>query len=294
QSAFTFRWKHALHFLPFLIFALLIPAFFHESILSWRSVGYGMLTVFDPFNEDLTAWNYAYGSIFIGQFLHAFVYTALSYRFVKQQEIEARELTSSLHIGSFRWLKRFQLMNLIILVGVGIFVYYLFETQVYRRQMDYFLVLPIAISTYAYSLLAFLNPQQLWAGNLPDRREKYQKSSLSKKHSREMVEGVRSIMETQKPFLNADLRLTELAEIMSISPHHLSQVINENLQLNFYDFINQYRVEEAKALIEKEPETNLLQIGIAAGFNNKNSFNNAFKKHMGLTPSTYRKEIHQK
>ena len=59
---------------------------------------------------------------------------------------------------------------------------------------------------------------------------------------------------------------------------------------NFFDYINSYRVAEAKEKIAKEPAQTLLQIAYAVGFNSKNSFNSAFKKHVGMTPSAYRKK----
>ncbi len=75
---------------------------------------------------------------------------------------------------------------------------------------------------------------------------------------------------------------------MGVSTHHLSQSINEILKLNFYELINRYRVEEAKNKIREETEKSLLQVAFEVGFNNKASFNNAFKKHVGMTPSKYR------
>ena len=96
-------------------------------------------------------------------------------------------------------------------------------------------------------------------------------------------------MDEEKPYLSPNLRLATLADQLQLSTHHLSQIINENLDSNFYDFINQYRIKAAQKLIEEKPHYTLLQVAIEVGFNNKTSFNNAFKKHGGMSPSQYRK-----
>ena len=73
---------------------------------------------------------------------------------------------------------------------------------------------------------------------------------------------------------------------------YLSQVINAHTGLNFYDFISQYRIEEAKKILS-EPFTNktVLEVLYEVGFNSKSSFNTAFKKFTGVTPTHYKKEI---
>ncbi len=100
-------------------------------------------------------------------------------------------------------------------------------------------------------------------------------------------------METNKPYLNPLLSLNILANEISISPKHLSQILNNSIQQNFYHYINSYRIEEVKKKlsdnIKKQGRDNILEIAYEAGFNSKNSFNAAFKKHTGMTPSEFRK-----
>ncbi len=98
-------------------------------------------------------------------------------------------------------------------------------------------------------------------------------------------------METNKPYLDPELTLIDLAEQVSISRNLLSQVINNSVGDNFYNFINKFRVEEVKELISKDlnRQYTILALAQDAGFNSKSSFNNIFKKITGLTPSQYRK-----
>ena len=95
----------------------------------------------------------------------------------------------------------------------------------------------------------------------------------------------------KKPFLNGELTASELADELEMSRHQLSQILNYQLGLNFYDFINEYRVEEFKSRLKLSENNNLTLLGIAydSGFNSKTTFNTIFKKVTGLTPSQYKK-----
>jgi AraC-like DNA-binding protein len=127
----------------------------------------------------------------------------------------------------------------------------------------------------------------------PGGKKKYEKSALSEDMATQYLRKLESYMKSEKPYLNSDLTLPELANKLSISIHHLSQVINEKYQKNFFEFINKYRVEEAKELFKdtKKNHLNIAAIGYESGFNSNSSFNAVFKKTTGLTPSEYRKTV---
>jgi AraC-like DNA-binding protein len=101
-----------------------------------------------------------------------------------------------------------------------------------------------------------------------------------------------SLMESEKLFLDNDLNLPAVAEKLGISIHEASFLINETAKDNFYNFINKYRVEEAKRLLAsaKMEQLNILGIAFASGFNSKTTFNTTFKKIVGISPSQYSKE----
>jgi AraC-like DNA-binding protein len=86
--------------------------------------------------------------------------------------------------------------------------------------------------------------------------------------------------------------LPTVAEKLDISIHEASFLINEAARDNFYNFINKYRVEEAKKLLAsaKMEELNIVGIAFASGFNSKTTFNTTFKKMVGISPSQYSKQ----
>ncbi|GAA4111437.1 hypothetical protein GCM10022393_09130 [Aquimarina addita] len=120
--------------------------------------------------------------------------------------------------------------------------------------------------------------------------KRYQNSSLKEEQRQEFMEKILEIMATKRPYLDPKLTQNTLSEQLQISKHHFSEVININFGKNFYGFINLYRVEEAKKIINTD-DKNLTMIAIAynSGFNSKASFNRVFKEVTGITPSEYKK-----
>ena len=96
-------------------------------------------------------------------------------------------------------------------------------------------------------------------------------------------------MKTEKPYLNSQLSISMLAEQIKIPSNHLSQIINEQEGKNFFEFVNNYRIEEVKQRIieNQDKKFTLLAIAYDSGFNSKSSFNRIFKKQEGLTPNQY-------
>ncbi len=101
-----------------------------------------------------------------------------------------------------------------------------------------------------------------------------------------------ALMEKEKMYLDNDLNLPTIAEKLGISIHEASFLINETAGDNFYNYINKYRVEEAKRLLAstKMEQLNILGIAFASGFNSKTTFNTTFKKIVGISPSQFSKE----
>lgn len=131
--------------------------------------------------------------------------------------------------------------------------------------------------------------QQLAAKN--KKAPKYVTSSLKPDTIEFLLEELTQHMTQEKPYLNPDLNYDYFLEKLSIPRHHFSQILNNNLQQNFFDFINAYRIAEAKQLLQQHPKMTILEILYAVGFNSKSSFNTAFKKATQLTPTQYRQQV---
>lgn len=98
-------------------------------------------------------------------------------------------------------------------------------------------------------------------------------------------------MINRKPFLDPDMNLIKLAELFGTTSHRLSYIINTGFNKNFFNFINMYRVEEAKSMLldPKMTQYSILGVAFEAGFNSKTSFNKTFKQFTGVTPTDFKK-----
>ncbi|HQL83379.1 MAG TPA: helix-turn-helix domain-containing protein, partial [Spirochaetota bacterium] len=86
-----------------------------------------------------------------------------------------------------------------------------------------------------------------------------------------------------------DLSLNTLAERLDLTPHQLSRFLNEKLGMNFSNYINSFRIAEARKLIREDPARSVISICFHVGFNSKSAFNNAFRKHTGTNPKEVRR-----
>jgi AraC-like DNA-binding protein len=120
-------------------------------------------------------------------------------------------------------------------------------------------------------------------------RKKYPKSGLSEEVSGELHRELKRLMTEDALYKKRDLSINDLASKLGVHPNYLSQTINQKEKKNYYDFVNTYRIEEFKRLIErqKNQQFTLLSLAYECGFSSKTSFNRYFKKATGQTPSQY-------
>jgi AraC-like DNA-binding protein len=224
-----------------------------------------------------------------------------------------------------RWLQQFAYFTLAILL-LGMVAFYAKKleipvlTEIYRYHLHYLCVI-IMIYWIGYKALA----QPRIFGQLPQKAvnamaqpnaetntnvtvlnhtpelgepttiaapavaKKYQKSIVKPHDAQTYLDLLLAYMEAGKPYRQSNITIQELAAEINIPKHHLSQVINDKLGKNFYDFINQYRVAEAQLMLVNPKYKHLTNLAIAeeAGFNSKATFNAVFKKQTGQTPSEY-------
>lgn len=116
---------------------------------------------------------------------------------------------------------------------------------------------------------------------------KYIKSGLTDSLSFELKLELIQLFNQEKLYKRSDINLDLVAQELNTTRHNTSQLINEQFRMNFRELINTYRIKEAKELLEKNNKSNIIDIAYEVGYNNKVSFNKAFKKDTGLTPSQY-------
>ena len=148
------------------------------------------------------------------------------------------------------------------------------------------LIFSIAIVFYYLTYLFVFNSDFI---NLPIN--KYKNSSLNDDDIQTFVSRMKEVMEQQKLYLNQDLSLQSFSEKTTISKHYISEILNTHLNKTFTQFVNEYRVQEFIKLYTNNQNNQYSILGIAnsVGFKNKATFNTAFKKIKGESPSKYRK-----
>lgn len=131
------------------------------------------------------------------------------------------------------------------------------------------------------------------SGNQGNTPERYVKSSFADGKPNELIQLLEKTMLNKKPYLNPRLNANELASMINISRHALSELLNDKIGTSFYDYVNGFRVREFKAKVDDSSNNHLTLLGIAleSGFNSKSSFNLIFKKAEGITPTQYKKAI---
>lgn len=119
--------------------------------------------------------------------------------------------------------------------------------------------------------------------------QKYERSALDGEQSSRIAQKIETAMTRDKLYLDSSLSLRKLSGHISVSPNYISQTLNETMGVNFFDYVNKYRVETAKTFLIHGEDT-VLDIAMKVGFNAKSSFYTAFKKETQQTPTGFRKD----
>ncbi|MBN2426560.1 MAG: AraC family transcriptional regulator [Calditrichaceae bacterium] len=225
--------------------------------------------------------------------VHLFSYGVACIFLVSGYKIALEKNFSNIDQVRLRWLQFliYAYTFLIFIPPLKIFLDY-FSIR-FITNIDEILTLYITIWIFAIAFYWMHMPHIVIHHLNTQAKEKYSTSSLTKEKSRFLLVHLQKFMKEQKPYLNPDLALSDLASQLNVRPHYLSQVINGKLGYRFFDFVNHYRIEEVKQMIQNNDNSSFALLGLAfeAGFNNKVSFNKAFKKFTGLTPSKFRMSL---
>ncbi|MGB8193278.1 MAG: helix-turn-helix domain-containing protein [Chitinophagaceae bacterium] len=293
DKSYKTTFKTILHFLPSLIVLLVMMPFYSmsdEAKVSFMSgVAQGGIM-------KIPAGQLVFMGAHVAQTV---AYIFASSRFIGNKEEELKEYSSNVVVvKKLEWLKAFSLYFSIYFLLYFIVVVLLGFINSYQVQLDYVLLLITSISIYAIGYSAISNPEIFKAfpefelQSLESNKETPINNSRNSNRFPELKEKLIQFMDSNKPYLKSDLKISDLAESLSVPAYQLSQLINDEFLVNFYDFINKYRVEEAKKLLVEDTRNyKILAIAYEVGFNSKATFNRVFKKFTDLTPSEFKEKF---
>ncbi len=276
EQAFRLRWWDALHLIPFMYI-----------LLQWIPV-YGwpadakLKVIAQTFQGHRPGFLY----VILGNshLILVFIYTLISWWFLKNRTTSKKQLVPRL-----KWLLRFAyFLSVFLLADIGIQIaFWFFAWDGTTMELLLVLILAAAIHVLGYAVLG--RDRVLPALNIG----KYAHSSLHDSIIAQHQKRIMDYLEQQRPWLDAGFSMGDLSEALGIPRHHISQVLNEGLHLSFHDLISHYRVELfKKRLLAGEAEKYSIQgLAINCGFGSKSSFNRAFKKVAGCTPTEWLKSV---
>ena len=269
-----------LHLIPYLLLTSLL--------LSLRSFRSG--TSEDIIQNNLP-WQYYVLSSSV--YAHFFAYLGLTYKSLQKYRQIIKNNYSQIDQINLDWLS-FSLNTFGLLTFVSL-VHNFITLTGNESVLIVTLILLLVFIFYFVNrvILKALRQPEIFAGLTRNELSKYQGSTLTPGQLEEYKKQLMDLCITEKPYLNPQVTLADLADKLSVSTKHLSQVINQSFNKSFFDFINAYRVQEAQAILKEPADEKLtvLEVMYEVGFNSKSSFNTAFKKETGQTPSEFRKKI---
>jgi AraC-like DNA-binding protein len=283
-----------LHFLPFITLTLVTE-------IGWQlKPRPAKLTILDHiYIRNIPAYQY-WDIGFI--FLHFFVYIAFSLLLIRHFRRRLGDRFSDLQRLNISWLSSTLLFFTIAMIVAALNG---FMGLTPLANYFYFVFTIILLILFVYINVVILKAMQrpaLFAGMKEEEPpamgevppamgiRKYAGSVLTPEESKGLLDRLQQHMQTTKPYLEPELTLEELSTQLSLRPKILSQVINENTGQNFFDFINRYRIGEAKRMLTDPTDKKITvqEVLYVVGFNSKSSFNTLFKKYTGLTPSEFK------
>ncbi|ASW72989.1 DNA-binding protein [Chryseobacterium piperi] len=290
-SDFKFKPKYIIHLLPFLIAnIILIPRFYTVDIASKIDFIMNRQTRIElQFNHVL----------FHMQVLIYFVAIFMLLRKSKKLYLENNAGTS---IHSYHWLFQFTVVLTVLYLIAILKNIFKFSDYPYISEWIKIGILVLQLFIVCWYLFKALNNPDLFrnidsklklvSDIILEEKENEPEVVNEKEYNEELLK-LKNYMISEKPFLNPSLTIQDISKDIEIPVRDLSLLINHQLGQHFFDFINTYRIESAMAIL-KDTEKNkvtVLEILYEVGFNSKSSFNTAFKKHTGITPTEYRKAL---
>jgi AraC-like DNA-binding protein len=277
--------KYYLHLLPFV-------AFLGIALLWYRQ--FDLIKVPFPNGSSI-------GLIYVINFVFFLLQSLYYWRIIRvrlvKHQVNVQDTYSiespHLNLSWLKWLSKFVFGGFALFIIIDT-IFYLSNIILFDGSI--FLHCGLLIAIYSFSFWGF-RQEAIFEGQKFKRFEKDEDAKEAQEvelpsYEDKDIERLMHYLAKEKPFLQRNLTIGDLAEALNMVQYRLSELINVRLEKNFFTLINEYRVEEAKSRILAPEYQNytLAAIGFDSGFNSKSSFHDLFKKHTGLTPSQFRKE----
>lgn len=266
-STTDMRSGYMVHLIPFIIVVLILVPFFINS----------------PSEKIAFMENYLSGQgSFLGKILfwlgmvHLVFYLAISLRCIKKRKEKSKTLFFS---GLFIIYLVFLTM-IVIEISINLASYFVFISSDLMDSIDL-----IFISLFLYSL-GFRS----FFTSLNKKRGTYAGTTITG-DEKQILNGVIETLIKNEFYLDPDITLEEFAKKSGYHRNQISRFVNQELGLNFKDWVNNYRIEYFKNSLITKPEENILNLAFDAGFKSKSTYNTLFKKKYNLTPGSYRKKF---
>ena len=249
--------------------------------IGWK-IHFGVLVIFivvagliKPYESNVEFWNrYFVWFIYFVWCCYLMAATILMSSTLKKCFKKQTNCTTAEH-----WLIAVLLANILIFSAyiIGYFYLYLIGT--------------ITFSVVFYALLIFLLFKRNRESIFQDIPEKYAAKKIEEQEATFLIEQLDSLMKEKELYKESNIKLPTIAKQIHISPHKLSQLLNDNIGKSFASFINDFRILEAKRLLKENNQITLEAIGFEAGFSSKSSFYATFKKVVGQTPAEFQRNF---
>jgi AraC-like DNA-binding protein len=263
------------HFLPFLFFLLFrIPFFITGNNIEFseeeRKIVFFILQTALP--------------------IQAIIYWCLSFITLQRHLKNIKQFSSSIENIDLNWLRYFLMIVLVvILVWLNLVFFNLKDLIRFTPYLYMSAIFFLAhFSLQQKEIFDFSQTELVEIANVKSNKKESQKR-VSETRLTELNNKLKQLIYTEKVYLDNDLSLPKLSKKLEASYNETSFLINELYHDNFYNFINKYRIEEAKTLLlsEKYSQLNILGIAYESGFSSKTTFNTTFKKYVGLSPTEF-------
>ncbi|NIF04780.1 AraC family transcriptional regulator [Chryseobacterium sp. Tr-659] len=290
-SDFKFKPKYLIHLLPFLAANIaLIPRFY--------SVDTASKINFIMNRQDMIEIHFTHILLPI----QIVIYFTAVFMLLRKTKKLYLENYSSTNVNSYNWL--FQFTIVLTVVYLTAFLKNVLKFSDYPNISEWIKIGLLASQLFIvcwYLFKALNNPDlfrninsklKLVSVIVSEEKKNEPEAVYEQKYNEELLK-LKHFMTAEKPFLNPSLTIQNISDDVGIPTRELSVLINHQLGQHFYDFVNTYRIEYAMDILKDVTKTKvtILEILYEVGFNSKSSFNTAFKKHTGDTPTAYRKSL---